>query len=128
MKYLGYQQCLAIYRRVMEATSGSGALRDRGLLEAALARPRASFGGEDLYPTLFDKAAALCHSITKNHPFTDGNKRVAYESTKIFLLMNGYRIHGSEDEKFKFVISIAEGLLDVPEISVWLKDKTQPIR
>ena len=96
-------------------------MRDQELLESAVYRPQASFGGEDLYPDLFSKAAALGHSIIKNHPFVDGNKRPGFEAMRLMLRQNGYDIRASVDTKFNFVLAIAEGKIKEQAIADWLK-------
>lgn len=87
-------------------------VRDYGLLESALARPRASVFGEDAYPTLHEKAAALLESLVGNHALIDGNKRLAVVATFLFYGMNGYAISATEDELFDFMIEVATGVLD----------------
>ncbi|MBI3333565.1 MAG: type II toxin-antitoxin system death-on-curing family toxin [Candidatus Omnitrophica bacterium] len=125
MRVLGYRQALLIYRRVIEETGGSYALRDEGLLRSALARPQASFGGQDLYPTLFEKAAALLESLVLNHPLVDGNKRVAWECLDITLEMNGFRVTASHDQSFKLVTAIIERKVTVQGIAEWLAKHTR---
>jgi death-on-curing protein len=105
----------------MERSGGSAGVRDQGLLESAVYRPQASFGGEDLYPDLFSKAAALGHSIIKNHPFVDGNKRPGFEAMRLMLRLNGYDVQASLDAKFNFVLAIAEGKFKEQAIADWLK-------
>jgi death-on-curing protein len=105
----------------MERSGGSAGVRDQGLLESAVYRPQASFGSEDLYPDLFSKAAALGHSIIKNHPFVDGNKRTGFEAMRLLLRLNGYDIQASLNAKFSFVLAIAEGKLKEQAITDWLK-------
>ncbi len=125
MKYLGYRQVLWIYRRVMEETGGTFGIRDEGLLRSALARPQASFGGQDLYPTLFEKAAALLESLVMNHPFADGNKRVAWECLDLTLELNGYRLTASHEENFKLVMSIIERHATTQDAADWLRKHTR---
>ena len=120
MKYLGYRQVLWIYRRVIEETGGSAGIRDEGLLRSALARPQATFGGEDLYPTLFEKAAALAESLVLNHPFVDGNKRMAFECLDVFLAMNGYSLTASHDQSFRFVMQIIQRRITIQDAAGWL--------
>ena len=121
MIYLKINEILAIYEEVIRETGGSKGIRDIRLLESGVARPQATFGGEDLYPDVFSKAAALGHSIIQNHPFVDGNKRVGYMSMRIFLNINGYDIKASFAEKYKFVMEIAEKILNEESIAGWLK-------
>lgn len=78
MRYLTLGEVVALHRAVIESTGGASGIRDLGALESALAQPRATFAGSDLHPTIPAKAAALGYSLTLNHPFVDGNKRVAH--------------------------------------------------
>src|SRR5574341_1425337 len=112
----------------MERSEGAAGVRDQGLLESAVYRPQASFGGADLYPDLFSKTAALGHSIIKNHPFVDGNKRTGFEAMRLLLRLNGYDIHASVNVKFNFVLAIAEGKLKEQAIADWLKQHSQQTR
>ncbi|CEP68458.1 Death on curing protein [Moorella glycerini] len=118
---------LKIYRKVINETGGSYGIRDLGLLEAALARPRATFDGNDLYPTLFAKAAVLAESIAKNHPFIDGNKRMAVVLASIFLERNGYRCSAMQKEWVKFGVELAESKLDLNKIIQWFHLHCQPL-
>ena len=128
MKRLYPKQVLYLYQRLIQETGGTMGLRDEGLLEAAVYRPHASFGGRDLYPDLFSKAAALEHSIISNHPFVDGNKRVGFEAMRLMLRLNGRDLHASLEEKFDFVMGIAKGKLREPAIADWLKRHHRPYR
>lgn len=110
----------------LTADLGAGPARDVGLLDSAAARPRASVFGEDAYPTLELKAAALLHSICRNHALVDGNKRLAWQATVVFLDINGLRIRMTHDEAFDLVMAVAEGRLDVPEIAAVLAGHTAP--
>jgi death-on-curing protein len=92
-----------------EAVSRDVVVGDYGLLESALARPRASVFGEDAYPDLHLKAAALLHSLARNHALVDGNKRLAWTACRTFLAINGQWISANEDDRFDFVISVATG-------------------
>lgn len=92
-------------------------VRDRGLLASAAARPRSSAFGEDAYPTFAAKAAALMHSIARNHALVDGNKRLAWAATRIFCLLNGRDLNFSVDKAEALVVSVARGDLEVSEIA-----------
>ena len=120
MKYLGYHQTIFIYKRTIEETGGAFGIRDEGLLRSALARPQASFGGQDLYPNLFEKAAALLESLVRNHPFVDGNKRVAWECFDLTLEMNGYRLGSSFEQNYRLILQVIERTLTVQEVAEWL--------
>ena len=127
MNYLNTNQVAAIHDEVIEQTGGSKGVRDIRLLDSAVARPRATFGGKDLYPDIFSKAAALGHSLICNHPFIDGNKRTGYMSMRIFLNLNGYDIKASLDERYKFAMEIAQRTKDEKSISKWLKQHSRKI-
>ena len=96
-----------------------------GLLESAVYRPQASFGGQDLYPELYLKAAALIHSIVRNHPFVDGNKRTGFEAMSLFLYLNGREVRAAEEDSYRFVISIAsDRSFSEQNTADWLKVHT----
>ena len=106
----------------VDESGGSHGLRDLGLLESAVERPRASFGGQDSYPTIFDKAAALIHSLLRNHAFVDGNKRTSMFSVMTFLELNGYKFEARQKEVVVYALRIENDKLSVEEISKWLKE------
>jgi death-on-curing protein len=95
-------------------------VRDLGLLAAAAARPRVTVFGDDAYPTFEDKAAALLHSLVRNHALVDGNKRLAWSATRIFCLLNGRDLTYNIDEAEDLMVNAASGELDVPQIASWL--------
>jgi death-on-curing protein len=99
-------------------------IRDIGLLESAIAQPRMAFGGEDLYPSLLEKSAALGFSIIMNHPFVDGNKRTGYAATETFLVLNGVEINTSVDGQERVVLAIASGKLEREAFVEWLQRNT----
>ena len=118
MIHLTTDEALHVARRTLGADY---AIRDVGLLEAAVARPAASVGGNDAYPTLVEKAAALVHSAVRNHALVDGNKRLGLMLLVVFLGVNGVRLHASNDQAYDFIVAIAEGELDaVTEIAAAL--------
>ena len=96
---------------------GAGPVRDVGLLDSAAARPRSSVFGEDAYPTIELKAAALVHSICRNHALVDGNKRLALVAVVTFLRLNGQPFTLSQDQAFDLIMRVAEGSADVPAIA-----------
>ncbi|MCP4167442.1 MAG: type II toxin-antitoxin system death-on-curing family toxin [Chloroflexi bacterium] len=122
--FLTAQQVLFIHARLIDATGGEYGIRDLGLLESAVARPKVTFDGQDLYPTLFAKAAALMESLTNNHPFVDGNKRTAITATSLFLLQNGLRLTCSNDALESFVWSVANDRPSQETITAWFKANT----
>lgn len=96
---------------------GAGPVRDVGLLDSAASRPRSSAFGEDAYPTVALKAAALLHSLARNHALVDGNKRLAWLATTVFLDLDSHRPELSDDTAFDLVMAVAQGAADVEEIA-----------
>jgi death-on-curing protein len=112
VEYLGLEDLLQLVRLL-----GTGPVRDLGLLDSATARPQSSAFGEDAYPTVESKAAAFLHSLAGNHPLVDGNKRLAWLATVVFLDLNSAAPGLTDDEAFDLVIEVAGGSADVPEIT-----------
>ncbi len=124
MIYLSLPELLHIAERTLD---GQVEIRDVGLLESALARPRATAFGEAAYPDLPTKAAALCHSIARNHALVDGNKRLALAGLVAFLGVNGFRLTLTNDEAYDLIYGIAAGdLNEVTEIAGQLDQATEP--
>lgn len=126
IRYLTLIEVLELHRRILEQSGGALGIRDMGLLESAIAQPRMTFGGEDLYPSLLEKAAALGFSLIMNHPFVDGNKRTGHATTETFLILNGLEINGSVDEQEHIVLAIASGELGREAFVEWLRQHTTP--
>ena len=121
MNYLTPEQVLFIHYRLIEETGGSHGIRDIQMLQSAVTRPMGTFSRNDLYPNLFLKASALMHSIIKNHPFVDGNKRTAITAASIFLLRNNCRITASNKELERFTLKVAVEDVELQEIAKWLE-------
>lgn len=128
MKYLTTLQVIAIHDQLIKRFGGSQGIRDLSLIKSAVGRPQASFGGEDMYKTVFDKAGSLFHSILKNHPFVDGNKRTAYSSAALFLKINGYKLTNVHNEAVEFSVRVETEDLTVSEISSWLKKNSEKLK
>lgn len=110
----------SIHRILIKEFGGIEGVRDQQILKSAINRPYNTFGGNDLYPTAVDKAAAIIESIVKNHPFIDGNKRTGYVIMRLLLMNDGQNIEADEDDKYDFVIKIASGKIDYEEIRGWI--------
>jgi len=121
VRYLALNEVLELYRRIMGQTGGLVGIRDLNALESALAQPRATFGGVDLYPTAVDKASALGFSLIQNHPFTDGNKRIGHAAMETFLVLNGFEIDASVDEQEQVILDVASGKMGRQELTEWLR-------
>ena len=110
-EYLDLEDVLSMVRAL-----GIGPVRDLGLLDSAVARPRASAFAQDAYPTVELKAAALLHSLARNHPLVDGNKRLSWLAVVVFLNLNGCEVTLSDEEAFQLVMDVASGEIELDEI------------
>lgn len=122
MRYLTISELIYINGKVLnnpQILSGKQKIRDQALLEAAIARPLTSAFGADAYPTLRAKAAALLHSIARNHPFTDGNKRAATVAAIFMLAVNGQCVVWQPDDALAMITSVAEGQRGVDDLADW---------
>ena len=124
--YLSLEQALVLYQGLVGQFGGSSGLRDQGALEAALARPAMTFGGEDLYPDLAAKCAALMHSLVLNHPFVDGNKRIGVHAAEFFLERNGGVLDASDDDLEALTLAVAEGKITVEALAIWFRQRLRP--
>lgn len=111
-----------LHHIALRAVGDAFAVRDDDLLESALGRPHATVFGADAYPDLHSKAAALMHSLAKNHPLADGNKRLCWTACRTFLALNGIHVKAAVEDRFSFVIAVAAGQVpDVPAIAAQLR-------
>jgi len=109
MRYLTLGEIVELHRRLLQATGGAPGIRDFGVLESAVAEPKATFGGVDLYPILVEKGAALCFSLVQGHPFIDGNKRVGHAAMETFLVLNGTEVDAPTDAQERLMLDLAAG-------------------
>jgi len=128
MRYLTLGEVVDLHGRLLAATGGAPGIRDLGALDSAIAQPRATFGGVDLYPTLVEKAAALCFSLVQNHSFVDGNKRVGHAAMETFLILNGAEIDAPVDEQERVMLDLAAGQIDRAQLTDWLARHLRPLR
>lgn len=126
MRYLSLAEVAELHRLLIEAFGGSHGIRDLGALKSALAQPRMSFGGEDLYPTVVEKAAALGFTLVQNHPFLDGNKRVGHAAMETFLVLNGLEIAAEADQQEQLMLALAAGDSDRSDLLKWLRNHVRP--
>jgi len=127
MRFLTLAEILELHRRIIEQSGGALGVRDLGSLESSLAQPRMTFDGQELYPTIVEKAAALCHSLVMNHPFVDGNKRTGHAATEVFLVLNGLEILAETDEQERIILLLAAGTLGRTELASWLQGHVAPM-
>lgn len=126
--FLSLEKVLEIHQIQIREFGGSSGLRDIGMLQSAIAMPAAQFGGQYLHAGLHEMAAAYLYDMVLNHPFVDGNKRVAAMSADIFLLMNGVLLTMSEAELTKLTMDVAQRKLEKPEIAAFIKKHSQKDR
>jgi death on curing protein len=118
-------EVIALHKILIERFGGASGIRDQQLLESALSRPFQTFDGTDLYPTIYEKAAALIESVLVNHPFVDGNKRTGYGLLRIYLAIQSYEIIAPIEKRYEFVIAVAAGKWKFDEILSWIQTNTR---
>ena len=121
MRYLELRELLQLHQLLLDQSGGMAGIRDLGALEAALAQPRMTFGGSELYPCVAEKAAALGYSLIKNHPFVDGNKRAGHAAMEVFLVLNGYEFQATVNEQARTILQVASGELGRDAFTAWLQ-------
>ena len=119
--FLTADEVLAIHADQIERYGGALGIRDRGLLESALAMPEATYSGEELHASLCEKAAAYLFHVVKNHPFVDGNKRVGLAVSLAFLALNEVRITATDEELVDVVLGVAQGRQSKADVAVFLE-------
>jgi death on curing protein len=122
MRYLTLGEVVELHRLVLAASGGAPGIRDLGVLESAVAQPRASFSGSDLHPTLIEKTGALGFALAQGHPFVDGNKRVAHAAMATFLLLNGADVAATVDEQEQLMLNLASGRISRSHLVNWLRE------
>ena len=127
VEYLSIGQLLALHAQQLRRYGGGRGVRDRGALASALARPAATFGGEDLYPDIADKAAAVMHSLALNHPFVDGNKRVAAFGAIVFAESNAHEFLATPDELVETTLAVAEGKMAIEALAIWFRQRLRSV-
>jgi death on curing protein len=127
MRYLTLGEVVELHRRVLQAGGGAPGIRDLGALDSAVAQPKATFGGVDLYPSVVEKATALCFSLVQNHPFVDGNKRIGHAAMETFLVLNGTEIDAAVDDQERLMLDLAAGRIDRVYLTDWLRHHLRPL-
>ncbi len=124
MRYLTLIEVLELHRQIINQSAGAMGIRNLGLLESAIAQPRMTFGNQELYPTVIDKAVALGFSIIMDHPFVDGNKRAGHAALETFLVLNGLEIDASVEEQEQIILAVASGTVGRKAFTEWLQQHT----
>lgn len=125
--FLTFDEALAIHAHQIARYGGALGLRDRGLLESALAMPAATFAGESLHPSPHEQGAAYLFHLVKNHPFVDGNKRAGLACALAFLRLNGIRIRATDDDLVDLVMGVAEGYRAKADVAVFFRERSKPV-
>lgn len=121
IRFLAVEQVLAIHQRMIDEFGGTPELRDRGLLESAVAMPMASFGGQFLHEGVAEMAAAYLFHLCKNHPFVDGNKRTALSAAETFVLANDARLDATNEQLEALTLSVAEGAASKQDVTEFFR-------
>ncbi len=117
---LSKSQILLLHEQLIAKTGGSSDLRDEGMLDSALNAPFQTFGGEDVYPSLQQKASRLCFGLVKNHPFVDGNKRIGVHGMLVFLALNGIELQHTQAELSDIILQLAAGTIQPFDLLNWM--------
>jgi death on curing protein len=127
MIFLDVEEVIRLQQMVIDQSGGLPGIKDRGLIESAVAQPRMTSDGIDLYPTLAEKAAALGFSLACNHGFEDGNKRIGHAAMETFLVLNGYEIDASVDEQERVFFDLADRKLGREVFTAWVQAHVRPL-
>ena len=127
MNFISEFEVLFLYKEIIKRTGGLYGIRDKGALDSALAQPKMTFGDQELYPAIEEKAAALAYSLVLNHPFHDGNKRIGLMTMEFFLGRNGLEISTPDDEKVDIFLRLAAGELKRDELVDWVRKNIRPL-
>ncbi len=120
MKILTKQQIILLHSQLISEFGGLDGIRDEGVLESSINTPFQSFDGHDLYTTIFEKATRLCFGLINNHPFIDGNKRIATHSMLVFLDINHISLNYNNQDLISVILSVATGKLNELDLLTWL--------
>ena len=126
MRYVSTAEIIELHRRIIVQSGGSDGVRDWPALESSVAQPRQTFGGEDLYPSVGAKAAALGFFLISNHPFVDGNKRVGHAALDVTLVLNGRELAASVKEQEGVILAIASGEWALEKFTRWVEEHLTP--
>ena len=128
MRYVTLSEVLELHRLVIEQSGGVDGVRDLAGVESAVVQPQMTFGGDELYPTLVDKAAAFCFSLVMNYPFVDGNKRIGHAAMETFLVLNGHELIADVDDAESLFLKLAGGDVEREELVAWITANLLPLR
>lgn len=121
LRHVDIEDAIVAHEKIIARAKTRAGVRDFALLHSAVERPKATYAGRDLYPTIWAKAAALLQSLCMNHPFTDGNKRTAWTMTHKFLWMNDFTLRSTRFEAADFMVRVDNEKPELKEIATWLQ-------
>ncbi|EFM39664.1 death-on-curing family protein [[Eubacterium] yurii subsp. margaretiae ATCC 43715] len=121
MKYLSKKQILILHEQLIQPSGGIKGIRDDGMLDSSMQTPLQVFNGQELYPSIIQKATRLAFGIIKNYPFIDGNKRISTHAMLIFLELNGIELFYLDDEIITIILDIASSKLSENDLYIWIE-------
>jgi death on curing protein len=127
VNYLTTDEVIRLHERAIQRSGGSAGIRDRGLIDSAVFQPQATFGGQDLLPTIVEKASALGFSLAMNHAFVDGNKRIAHAAMETFLVINDHQLSAGVDEQEATILQLASGAMSRQHFEEWVRSHIVPM-
>ncbi|MBK8999534.1 MAG: type II toxin-antitoxin system death-on-curing family toxin [Myxococcales bacterium] len=125
MRHLSLAEVIWLHDRLIQTSGGTSGIRDLGQVEAAVAQPRATFDGADLYPDHIAKAATLCFGLVRGHGFVDGNKRIGHAAMELFLALNGVSLDADVDDHEQIILTVADGTASRDELEAWVRAHTR---
>jgi len=125
MRHLSLTEVIWLHDRLIQTSGGTSGIRDLGQVDAAVAQPRATFDGADLYPDLIAKAATLCFGLVRGHGFVDGNKRIGHAAMELFLALNGVSLDADVDDHEQIILTVADGTASRDQLEAWVRAHTR---
>ena len=125
MRHLSLTEVIWLHDRLSQTSGGTSGIRDLGQVDAAVAQPRATFDGADLYPDLIAKAATLCFGLVRGHGFVDGNKRIGHAAMELFLALNGVSLDADVDDHEQIILTVADGTASRDQLEAWVRAHTR---
>jgi death-on-curing protein len=127
VRYLTLGEVLSLHSQLTASSGGSAGVRELGRVQSAIAQPMATFDGEELYPSIAEKAGALGFALIQGHPFIDGNKRIGHAAVEVFLVLNGFELVETVDEQESTILAVASGKLTREAFTRWLQTRLRPV-
>ena len=125
MRHLSLTEVIWLHDRLIQTSGGTSGIRDLGQVDAAVAQPRATFDGADLYPDLIAKAATLCFGLVRGHGFVDGNKRIGHAAMELLLALNGVSLDADVDDHEQIILTVADGTASRDQLEAWVRAHTR---